>query len=126
MPSFSQQIKRRQNDPEILYYGALKTRSLCLCFAPHMAVMVTSNLYQALGRPVGNMILSMSRQLLVLVPLMLILPSRFGAEGLAVTQALSNVISFVVLALPLALHMLHKIGNRPDGSPAPFSSKLRR
>ena len=82
--------------------------------------MVTSNLYQSLGKPVGNLILSMSRQLLVLIPLVLIVPRFFGAEGLACCQALSDLISGICLALPFAVSMLRKINRLKDGEPAPF------
>ena len=99
--------------------GALKIRSLCIAFIPHVFVMVTSNLYQSLGRPLGNLILSMSRQLLVLVPLILTVPRFFGAEGLACCQALSDIISGVFLALPFAWYMIRLINSLKDGDPAP-------
>ena len=97
---------------------------------PHEIVMITSNLYQALGRPVGNLVLSMSRQLIFLIPLVLILPVifpslGFPAEyGLAVAQAASDGLSCLCLALPLAIVMLRKL-NLPDGAPAPFVSKRK-
>ena len=104
----------------MLSIGSLKIRSLCIVFIPHIFVMVTSNLYQSLGKPIGNLILSMSRQLLVLIPLLLILPRFFGAEGLACCQALSDLISGVCLALPFAVSMLRKINRLNDGDPPPF------
>ena len=104
----------------MLRIGAFKIRSLCIVFIPHIFVMVTSNLYQSLGKPIGNLILSMSRQLLVLIPLVLIVPRFFGAEGLACCQALSDLISGVCLALPFAISMLRKINHLKDGDPAPF------
>ena len=107
----------------MLRIGSFKIRSLCLVFIPHIFVMVTSNLYQSLGRPMGNLILSMSRQLLVLIPLVLILPRFFDAEGLACCQALSDLISGICLALPFALSMLKKINKLNDGDPAPFGRR---
>ncbi len=110
----------------MLRIGAFKVRSLCIVFIPHIFVMVTSNLYQSLGKPIGNLILSMSRQLLVLIPLVLIIPRFFGAEGLACCQALSDLISGVCLALPFAVAMLRKINKLNDGDPAPFGRAGRR
>ena len=106
--------------------GALKIRSLCIVFIPHIFVMVTSNLYQSLGRPLGNLILSMSRQLLVLIPLVLIVPRFFGVEGLACCQALSDLISGIFLALPFAWHMLKQVNKLNDGDPAPFGNVRRK
>ena len=68
----------------------------------------------------------MSRQLLVLIPLVLIIPRFFGAEGLACCQALSDLISGVCLALPFAVAMLRKINKLNDGDPAPFGRAGRR
>ena len=104
----------------MLTIGAFKIRSLCIVFIPHIFVMVTSNLYQSLGKPIGNLILSLSRQLLVLIPLVLIIPRFFGAEGLACCQALSDLISGVLLALPFAISMIRQINKLKDGDPAPF------
>ena len=111
--------------------GSLKIRALCLVLIPHEIVMITSNLYQSLGRPLGNLLLSMSRQLIFLIPFVLILPKVFpnfgipAEYGLAVAQAASDGFSFLFLALPFGLYMMKKM-NRPDGSEPPFVSKKRR
>ena len=110
----------------MLRIGSFKIRSLCIVFIPHVFVMVTSNLYQSLGKPMGNLILSLSRQLLVLIPLVLIIPRFFGAEGLACCQALSDLISGICLALPFAIAMLRRINALHDGDPAPFGRTSAR
>lgn len=115
----------------MLAIGSLKIRSLCLVLMPHEIVMITSNLYQALGRPVGNLILSLSRQLLFLIPLVIILPIIFlmigipGENGLAIAQAASDLFSFLFLALPFAISMMKKISSVEDGDPPPFVSKKK-
>ena len=112
--------------------GSLKIRANCLVLIPHIAVMITSNLYQSLGRPIGNLILSMSRQLLFLIPMLLTLPKLFpliglpGEYGLAVCQAASDLLSFLFLALPLAIHMFKIIGKLPDGAEPPFKTAANR
>lgn len=111
--------------------GSLKIRALCLVLIPHEIVMITSNLYQSLGRPIGNLVLSMSRQLIFLIPLVLILPQLFplvglpGEYGLAIAQAASDGFSFLFLALPLAIRIFRQIGDRPDGAEPPFASTRR-
>ena len=115
-----------ENDAVMLMIGTLKIRALCLMLVPHEIVMITSNLYQALGRPLGNLVLSMSRQLLFLIPFVLILPAVFpkfglsGAYGVAVAQAASDGASFLFLALPLAIYMMRKIRPLVDGDEPPF------
>ena len=112
--------------------GSLKIRANCLVLIPHIAVMITSNLYQSLGRPMGNLVLSMSRQLLFLIPLLITLPKLFpliglpAEYGLAVSQAGSDLLSFLFLALPLAIHMFKIIGHLPDGAEPPFKTAASR
>ncbi len=118
-----------EGDPQMLLIGSLKIRALCLVLIPHEIVMITSNLYQALGRPVGNLILSLSRQLLFLIPVVILLPLVFplvgipGEYGVALAQAVSDGASFLFLALPLAIYMMRKIGKLEDGAPSPFKKK---
>ena len=113
-------IFNKSGNELMLRISSLKIRSLCIVFIPHIFVMVTSNLYQSLGKPLGNLLLSMSRQLLVLIPLVLVVPRFFGAEGLACCQALSDLISAVFLAVPFAYAMLKVINRLNDGDPPPF------
>ncbi len=116
-------IFNKSGNEIMLTIGSFKIRSLCIVFIPHVFVMVTSNMYQSLGKPLGNLILSLSRQLLVLIPLVLIIPRFFGAEGLACCQALSDLISGLCLALPFAISIMRKINVLKDGDPAPFGKK---
>ena len=93
--------------------------------------MITSNLYQSLGRPMENLVLSMSRQLIFLIPIVLIVPKIFplmglpGEYGVSIAQAASDVGSFLFLALPLALYAFKKINSVQDGDEPPFKSKAR-
>ena len=68
----------------------------------------------------GNLVLSMSRQLLLLIPLLLILPRFFGSTGLAACQAVSDLLSAVCIALPLCISIIKKINSLKDGDPPPF------
>ncbi len=57
--------------------------------------ITTSNMFQAIGRPNISAILTMLRQLAIIIPLMLILPNFFGVKGLLYAGPLTDVISFV-------------------------------
>jgi len=121
-----------ENDPTVLAIAAMKIRCCCVAFVPHVVVMVTSNFYQALGKPLGNMALSMSRQLFFLIPTVLFMPrilesmGQNGAYGVAMAQGLSDLLAFFILALPLALRLLNQIKPLKDGDPPPFKGKKRR
>ena len=88
-------------------------------------------MFQSLGRPIENLVLSMSRQLLFLIPIVLILPPvlenlfGYGAYGLACAQALSDLFSFLFLALPMMMWLFRKLKPLKDGDDHPFVSKKK-
>ena len=120
-----------ENDPTVLAIAAFKIRTLCIVLVPHIIVMVSSNMFQSLGRPIENLVLSMSRQLLFLIPIVLILPPvlenlfGYGAYGLACAQALSDLFSFLFLALPMMMWLFRKLKPLKDGDDHPFVSKKK-
>ena len=87
------QIARQMHDIGV---AALRTISLNFVFA---AVGITlSNIFQAVGRGVYSLIISISRQLLVLLPAAYLLKAVFGTVGavwwsFAIAEAVSLVIS---------------------------------
>ena len=62
----------------------------------------------------------MSRQLLILIPLLLILPRFFGQNGLAACQAVSDLLAALCLAIPFCVSIIKKINRLKDGDPPPF------
>ena len=64
--------------------------------------VVGSGYFQAVGKAVPALILSMSRQLLFLIPLILVLPLVFGLEGIwaafPIADLLSIILTFIVLS----------------------------
>jgi hypothetical protein len=51
------------------------------------------------------------------------LPAEYG---LAVCQAASDLLSFLFLALPLAIHMFRKLAPLADGDEPPFKTAANR
>lgn len=60
--------------------------------------IVSSCLFQSVGKPVRAMILSLSRQVLFLIPLMLWLPGLYGVEGVWLSFPVSDILATVVSA----------------------------
>ena len=106
-------IFNNSNDPVVFEIGMFKLRALCIALIPHIFVMMTNSFYQALGKPIGSTILGLSRQLLFLIPMVLILPKFFGVYGLASAQGVSDFLSAVLLAVPFAIHIIRVI-NRAE------------
>lgn len=61
--------------------------------------IVSTNYFQATGQPLKASLLSMLRQLILLIPLLLILPLYFGLDGLLYAGPCADVASAVIVAL---------------------------
>lgn len=70
------------NDAELIELGAFALRITCLVLPAAALPIVTSNLFQSIGKPVQGSVLSLSRQVLVLIPLIVVLPRFWGLRGI--------------------------------------------
>jgi Na+-driven multidrug efflux pump len=61
--------------------------------------IITSNYFQSVGKPLQGTVLGMSRQLLIFIPLLLILPLFFGLDGIFFSIPVSDILSVIVSAL---------------------------
>ncbi|MBR4713658.1 MAG: MATE family efflux transporter [Paludibacteraceae bacterium] len=84
-------------------------RGLRICAAAFPIVgfqMVASNFFQSIGKASKAVVLSSTRQLLLLVPLLLILPAHFKTiesvlACMPISDALSSIIAFILLKLEM-------------------------
>jgi putative MATE family efflux protein len=67
--------------------------------------IVCSQYFQAVGKPVQSTILGLSRQLLLLIPLLLILPRFWGIEGAWRTPPIADLLSTLITASVIFLEM---------------------
>lgn len=70
--------------------------------------IVIQNYFQSIGKPKLSIFLSLTRQLIFLIPLLWILPPRLGSEGVWISMCSSDFIAFV-LALVCVLVMNRRI-----------------
>ena len=70
--------------------------------------IVTSNLFQSLGMPGRSIIMSLSRQVLILIPCLIILPRHYGIMGVWYSMPLSDLIS-VVLGFALLIPQVRRL-----------------
>ncbi len=86
--------------------------------------MVTSNLFQCLGMINKSIILSMSRQLLFLLPLLYIMPMFLGAKGVWISFPIADFLASLVTFIML-LGLMKKLRKLNDGDdPTILGSKL--
>ena len=86
--------------------------------------MVTSNLFQCLGMINKSIILSMSRQLLFLLPLLYVIPMFLDAKGIWLSFPISDFLASMVTFIML-MGLLRKLRKLNDGDdPSILGSKL--
>jgi Na+-driven multidrug efflux pump len=72
------------------------------------AQMVIGNFFQSIGHAGKSIFLSVTRQMLFLIPLLAVLPEWWGLDGVWLSMPISDSISFVAAACMLA-YMIRKI-----------------
>ncbi|MDR0427232.1 MAG: MATE family efflux transporter [Dysgonamonadaceae bacterium] len=63
--------------------------------------MVTSTFFQSIGKPVKSIVLSLTRQVLFLIPLLLILPEYFDTSGVWISMTISDGMAVLLSAFLL-------------------------
>ena len=67
--------------------------------------LISSNFFAAIGKPVKGLLLSMTRQVFFLIPLVLILPLFFGIDGVLYAGPVADSVAFVVSLTLISLEM---------------------
>ena len=67
--------------------------------------MVCSTFFQSIGKPIKSIILSTTRQLLFLIPFLLIFPSYWGVTGVWASISVSDAISVILAAILLGIEL---------------------
>lgn len=78
--------------------------------------MIGSGLFQALGKPVPALLLALLRQVLVLIPLILILPKFWGLDGIWLAFPIADGLSFLLTVIMVIAVM--------KSLPAPGSERI--
>lgn len=63
--------------------------------------IVIQNFFQSVGRPKISIFLSLTRQLLFLIPFLIILPRFFGTDGVWISMTASDAVAFIVAVITL-------------------------
>lgn len=79
-----------------------------ICYPGVGCQIIIQNFFQSIGKPVLSIFLSLTRQLIFLLPLLAILPRHFGAPGVWASLAGSDLLAFL-LALGTMLVMMKKL-----------------
>ena len=67
--------------------------------------LLSSNFFSAIGKPVKGLLLSMTRQVIFLIPLVLILPLFLGLDGILYAGPIADGAAFLVTVVMIAREM---------------------
>lgn len=72
-----------------------------ICYPVVGCQIVIQNFFQSVGKPKLSIFLSLTRQLIFLIPFLIIIPRFFGVDGVWASMAASDVIAFIVATITL-------------------------
>lgn len=101
----------RRDDPEVIRIGALALQMQCVVLPLCALTTISSFALQSTGQRVMAIILSMCRQGIFYIPLILILPGRFGLLGIQMTQTVSDILTLIV-SVPFLIRFLRMLTQR--------------
>ncbi|MGM0378429.1 MAG: MATE family efflux transporter [Bacillota bacterium] len=91
-------IKLFNNDKQLISIGKDALRIITLAIPLVGIQIITGSLFQSLGRALNALIVSMSRQTLFLIPLVLILPkvNNLGLKGIFIAFPIADILSIIL------------------------------
>ncbi|KUO76505.1 MAG: MATE family efflux transporter [Clostridia bacterium BRH_c25] len=96
-----------RTDEDLIDFGA-RAISVFLAFLPIIGFQIVSaNYFQAVGKPKHSAFLSLSRQVLVLIPALLIMPRFFGLDGLLMAGPTADLTSSIITGIFLFRELRH-------------------
>ncbi len=105
------------NDPQLIELSSKGLRLMNCGFALVGFGMVSSNFFQCLGMVKKSIFLSLTRQLLFLLPFIYALPVWFGETGVWVSFPISDTLNVVVSAI-LIISLFRKFNKLEEGGDA--------
>ncbi len=112
------------HDEELVNLSARALRIMTMFFPIVGLQMITTNFFQSLGMVQKSVILSLSRQILFLLPLLYVLPLWYEADGVWWSFPISDVAA-TILAIYLLGRLFKKFSRLKDGDdPSILGSQL--
>ncbi|MBQ7442381.1 MAG: MATE family efflux transporter [Bacteroidaceae bacterium] len=110
-------------DPELIAIAARGMRIDMALFPIIGFQMVTGNFFQSIGQAGKSIYLSLTRQLIFLVPALLVLPRFFGLDGVWLSLPVSDALASINAAVLLALQVREfKAAGLDTGTPATLAA----
>ena len=102
-----QLIRLFTNDTALIDLTARNLRIFVMCIPIIGIQLIGSTYFQAVGKKTASLLLSLSRQFIILIPLVLLLPQLFGIQGVWFAFPGSDFLSTVLTSIALLFEMRH-------------------
>lgn len=102
-----------KGDSELIALGSHALRTFLFALPVAGAQVIGSAYFQAIGKPVRAALLSLSRQVLLLIPAILIIPRFLGLEGIFYAGPVADSGSALITGIMVAIE-LKKLGRAPQ------------
>lgn len=96
-------------DQELIEVGSKASKMLVILIPLVGFQVVGTTIFQALGKALPSIFLSLSREILFLIPVVIFLPSYIGIKGIWLAFPISDLLAFL-LTLILYLKMIKSLG----------------
>ncbi len=92
-------------DPTLIDIARRGFRIYFICYPVVGCQIVIQNYFQSVGKPQLSIFLSLTRQLIFLIPFLIIIPRYYGVDGVWASMTGSDFIAFVVAVVTLRIEM---------------------
>ena len=94
-----------RDDPKVIAYGALALRLQCITFPAQSWVVMSNMMQQSTNRTTSATFLSVARQGVFFIPLVLVLSHHLGMLGVQLAQPSADVLT-LLCAIPIQIYVL--------------------
>lgn len=92
-----------EHDPQVTEYGVKILRALIIS-GPFLGIMFTYNFaFQAMAKPLPSLVLSIGRQGIIFIPLVIIMNNLFQFDGIVFAQPAADLFCFVLAVMMFAI-----------------------
>lgn len=93
------------SETEVIRLATIIIISQSLTLIPHIWGVVINGMCQAVGHPVYSTLVGLSRNFICLIPAVIIMSKLFGVEGMALSQAVANILSLAI-CIPIVVSLM--------------------
>ena len=97
-----------RDDPDVIKIGSTALRFQCIFFFGQSWIIMSNMMQQSMGRTLPATFLSVARQGLFFIPMVLILPAFWGILGIQMAQSAADVLT-LLCAIPIQLSVLKSL-----------------